>query len=86
MISIAFKREPMKLKFKKGIFNKNDIVRDSKSRLIFLKNPFDGKTHTNKFWFSAIQDKDSKRVVTVYSALAPGYTDAVAFSCKMDSK
>ncbi len=34
--------------------------------------------HTNNSGFSAIKHKDVKRVVTVYSALAPGYTDAGA--------
>jgi multidrug efflux pump subunit AcrB len=32
----------------------------------------------NNSGFSAIKHKDTKRVVTVYSALAPGYTDAGA--------
>ena len=32
----------------------------------------------NTSGFSAIKHKDTKRVVTVYSALAPGYTDAAA--------
>jgi multidrug efflux pump subunit AcrB len=35
-------------------------------------------THNNTSGFSAIKHKDVKRVVTVYSALSPGYTDAGA--------
>jgi len=35
-------------------------------------------TQKNTSSFSAIKHKDTKRVVTVYSALAPGYTDAGA--------
>lgn len=34
--------------------------------------------HENTSGFSAIKHKDTKRVVTVYSALAPGFTDAGA--------
>ena len=34
--------------------------------------------HTNNSGFSAIKHRDAKRVVTVYSALSPGYTDAAA--------
>jgi multidrug efflux pump subunit AcrB len=34
--------------------------------------------HTNNSGFSAIKHKDVERVVTLYSALAPGYTDAGA--------
>jgi multidrug efflux pump subunit AcrB len=35
-------------------------------------------TYENTSGFSAIKHKDTKRVVTVYSALAPGFTDAGA--------
>ena len=35
-------------------------------------------THKNNSGFSAIKHKGLKRVVTVYSALSPGFTDAGA--------
>ena len=50
------------------------------------RNPKTGKEipisavtqQSNTSGFSEIKHKDAKRVVTVYSALAPGYTDATA--------
>ncbi len=53
---------------------------------IIFRDPASGKikevpvsviaSQKNSSGFSAIKHKDTKRVVTVYSALAPGYTDA----------
>tara|TARA_R110000787_G_scaffold43892_2_gene107507 strand:+ start:85235 stop:88723 length:3489 start_codon:yes stop_codon:yes gene_type:complete len=40
----------------------------------------------NSSGFSAIKHKDTKRVVTVYSALAPGYTDAGAIVSNIRSE
>jgi multidrug efflux pump subunit AcrB len=42
--------------------------------------------HTNNSGFSAIKHKDVKRVVTVYSALAPGYTDAGAIVSQIQNE
>ncbi|MDN3664221.1 efflux RND transporter permease subunit [Algibacter miyuki] len=41
---------------------------------------------TNSSGFSAIKHKDVKRVVTLYSALAPGYTDAAAIVSKIQNE
>jgi multidrug efflux pump len=40
----------------------------------------------NNSGFSAIKHKDTKRVVTVYSALAPGYTDAGAIVTQIQNE
>jgi multidrug efflux pump subunit AcrB len=40
----------------------------------------------NNSGFSAIKHKDTKRVVTVYSALSPGYTDAGAIVTKIQEE
>ncbi len=41
---------------------------------------------TNSTGFSAIKHRDAKRVVTVYSALAPGFTDAGAIVSKIQDE
>jgi len=41
---------------------------------------------TNSSGFSAIKHKDIKRVVTLYSALAPGFTDAAAVVSKIQNE
>jgi len=43
-------------------------------------------TKRNTSGFSSIKHKNSKRVVTVYSALAPGYTDAAAIVDKIQNE
>ncbi|WP_027137844.1 efflux RND transporter permease subunit [Gaetbulibacter saemankumensis] len=43
-------------------------------------------THENNSGFSAIKHKDTKRVVTVYSALSPGYTDAGAIVSQIQNE
>ena len=43
-------------------------------------------TQRNTSSFSAIKHRDSKRVVTVYSAMAPGFTDAGAIVGKIQSE
>jgi len=63
---------------KNAIFNQKIIFRDQASGKI-KEIPVSSVTkQKNNSGFSAIKHKDVKRVVTVYSALAPGYTDASA--------
>ncbi|MCB0462234.1 MAG: efflux RND transporter permease subunit [Flavobacteriaceae bacterium] len=58
-----------------ALFNQNITFRDNSGQLKSI--PVSAvATHENTSGFSAIKHKDAKRVVTVYSALAPGYTDA----------
>ena len=59
-----------------ALFNQNIIFRDPATGRI-KEVPVSAVTTTkNTSSFSAIKHRDSKRVVTVYSALAAGYTDA----------
>ena len=59
-----------------ALFNQNIIFRDPATGQI-KEVPVSAVTTTkNTSSFSAIKHRDSKRVVTVYSALAAGYTDA----------
>jgi multidrug efflux pump subunit AcrB len=61
-----------------AIFNQNITFRDMASGRI-REIPISSVTsQKNNSGFSAIKHKDTKRVVTVYSALAPGETDASA--------
>jgi len=61
-----------------AIFNQKIIFRDQASGKI-KEVPVSVVTRQkNNSGFSAIKHKDVKRVVTVYSALSPGYTDAGA--------
>ncbi|MFT5751362.1 MAG: multidrug efflux pump, partial [Dokdonia sp.] len=58
------------------LFNQNITFRDQATGKI-KEIPVSAVTSTkNTSSFSAIKHRDSKRVVTVYSALAPGFTDA----------
>ena len=69
-------------------FNKEDRYSTNAlfDQKIIFRDPASGKikevpvsviaSQKNSSGFSAIKHKDTKRVVTVYSALAPGYTDA----------
>ena len=59
-----------------ALFDQNIIFRDAASGKIKEIPISVIATQKNSSGFSAIKHKDSKRVVTVYSALAPGYTDA----------
>jgi multidrug efflux pump subunit AcrB len=71
-------------------FNKNDRYNKSAvfNQKITFRDPASGKikeipvsvvaSQTNSSGFSAIKHRDVKRVVTVYSALSPGETDAGA--------
>ncbi|WP_417199289.1 efflux RND transporter permease subunit [Bizionia sp.] len=60
-----------------ALFNQNITFRDNTGQLKSI--PVSAVTkHENNSSFSAIKHKATKRVVTVYSALSPGYTDAGA--------
>ncbi len=61
-----------------ALFDQNIIFRDADSGKIKEIPISVIATQKNSSGFSAIKHKDSKRLVTVYSALAPGYTDAGA--------
>jgi multidrug efflux pump subunit AcrB len=79
-------------------FNKEDRYNKSAifNQRITFKDQSSGKTkeipvsaiakQTNSSGFSAIKHKDVKRVVTVYSALTPGYTDAAAVVGQIQSE
>ncbi|GGI56000.1 efflux RND transporter permease subunit [Winogradskyella haliclonae] len=60
-----------------ALFNQKMIFRTQTGQLREIPVSAVAKQKNNS-GFSAIKHKDTKRVVTVYSALAPGYTDAGA--------
>ncbi|WP_026932704.1 efflux RND transporter permease subunit [Christiangramia echinicola] len=60
-----------------ALFNQAITFRNNKGQLREI--PLSAVTSkSNKSGFSAIKHRDTRRVVTVYSALTPGYTDAGA--------
>lgn len=61
-----------------ALFNQNIIFRDMASGQIKEIPISSVAKRNNNSGFSAIKHKDGKRVVTVYSALAPGFIDAGA--------
>ena len=61
-----------------ALFNQNIIFRDMASGQVKEIPVSTLAKQNNNSGFSAIKHRDGKRVVTVYSALAPGFTDAVA--------
>lgn len=63
---------------KSALFNQRITFRDMASGQIKEIPVSAVATYKNSSGFSAIKHKDTKRVVTVYSALAPGYNDAGA--------
>ncbi|GGE03267.1 efflux RND transporter permease subunit [Psychroflexus salis] len=63
---------------KSALFNQNIIFRDMSSGLVKEIPVSTVAKQRNNSSFSAIKHKDGKRVVTVYSALAPGFVDAGA--------
>ncbi|AUS05017.1 efflux RND transporter permease subunit [Pseudotamlana carrageenivorans] len=66
-----------------AIFNQKITFRDMASGQV-KEIPVSAVTkHNNSSGFSAIKHKDVKRVVTLYSALAPGFTDAGAIVSKI---
>ncbi len=80
------------VRFDKGIrynssalFNQNIIFRDPTGQLKEI--PVSAlASQKNTSSFSAIKHKDTKRVVTVYSALQPGYTDAGAIVAQIQTE
>ncbi|GFD81508.1 copper transporter [Tenacibaculum sp. KUL118] len=71
---------------KSAIFNQKITFRDMSSGMIKEIPVSAVAEQTNTSGFSAIKHKDVKRVVTVYSALAPGYTDAAAIVSKIQNE
>jgi multidrug efflux pump subunit AcrB len=69
-----------------ALFDQNITFRDAASGKIKEIPISVIATQKNSSGFSAIKHKDSKRVVTVYSALAPGYTDAGAIVSNIRSE
>ncbi|MCH3883465.1 efflux RND transporter permease subunit [Tenacibaculum aquimarinum] len=63
---------------KSAVFNQNIIFRDMASGMVKEIPVSAVAMQSNNSGFSAIKHKKIKRVVTVYSALAPGETDAGA--------
>jgi multidrug efflux pump len=60
-----------------ALFNQTLTFRNNKGQLREI--PLSAVTSkSNKSGFSAIKHRDTRRVVTIYSALTPGYTDAGA--------
>tara|TARA_R110002073_G_scaffold40547_6_gene115429 strand:+ start:88586 stop:92095 length:3510 start_codon:yes stop_codon:yes gene_type:complete len=68
-----------------ALFNQNITFRDNTGQIKDI--PLSTiATHENNAGFSAIKHKDTRRVVTVYSALAPGYTDAGAIVAQIQNE
>ena len=63
---------------KSAIFNQKITFRDMASGQVKEIPVSSVASQKNNSGFSAIKHKEGKRVVAVYSALAPGYTDAAA--------
>lgn len=63
---------------KNAIFNQNITFRDQATGKIKSVPISTIATQQNTSGFSAIKHRDTKRVVTIYSQLAPGYVDAQA--------
>ena len=75
-INVRFKED---LRYNKSaLFNQNIIFRDQATGRIKEIPVSSVTTQKNTAAFSAIKHRDSKRVVTVYSGLEPGFTDAQA--------
>ncbi|WP_299108243.1 efflux RND transporter permease subunit [uncultured Tenacibaculum sp.] len=71
---------------KSAIFNQKITFRDMASGQIKEIPVSAIAKQTNTSGYSAIKHKDVKRVVTVYSALAPGYTDAAAIVAQIENE
>ncbi len=69
-----------------AIFNQTITFRDMATGQIKAIPVSAVATQKNTSGFSAIKHKNAKRVVTVYSALAPGYTDAGAIVSKIQQE
>ncbi|MEQ9298299.1 MAG: efflux RND transporter permease subunit [Cyclobacteriaceae bacterium] len=69
-----------------ALFNQNITFRDQSSGKIKEVPLSAVSVQKNTSAFSAIKHKDSKRVVTVYSGLQPGFTDAGAIVSEIQSE
>jgi multidrug efflux pump subunit AcrB len=68
-----------------ALFNQNITFRDNTGKIKSI--PVSAITkHENNSGFSAIKHRDTKRVVTVYSALAPGFIDAGAIIAQIQNE
>ncbi|MFH4968476.1 efflux RND transporter permease subunit [Gaetbulibacter sp. M240] len=69
-----------------ALFNQRITFRDMSSGQI-KEIPLSAVSkHSNNSSFSSIKHKDTKRVVTIYSALAPGYNDAGAIVSQIQNE
>ncbi|MBP0904674.1 efflux RND transporter permease subunit [Mariniflexile gromovii] len=68
-----------------AIFNQNITFRNNEGQLKEIPISAVAK-HENNSGFSAIKHKDTKRVVTVYSALSPGFIDAGAIIAQIQNE
>ncbi|MEH6679755.1 MAG: efflux RND transporter permease subunit [Sediminicola sp.] len=71
---------------KSALFNQNIIFRDPASGRIKEIPVSAVATQSNTSSFSAIKHRDGKRVVTVYSGLEPGFTDAGAIVAQIQNE
>ncbi|MEQ8241430.1 MAG: efflux RND transporter permease subunit [Cyclobacteriaceae bacterium] len=69
-----------------ALFNQNIIFRDQSTGKIKEIPISSVAKHKNTSGFSAIKHKDQKRVVTVYSGLEPGFTDAAAIVSEIQAE
>ena len=69
-----------------ALFNQKITFRDMASGQIKEIPVSAVATQKNSSGFSSIKHKDAKRVVTVYSALAPGYTDATVIVSQIQNE
>ncbi|WP_053976271.1 efflux RND transporter permease subunit [Mangrovimonas xylaniphaga] len=68
-----------------ALFNQNITFRDNTGKIKSI--PVSAVTkHENNSGFSAIKHKDTRRVVTVHSALSPGFTDAGAIVAQIQNE
>ncbi len=71
---------------KSALFNQNIIFRDQASGKIKEVPVSAVATEKNASGFSAIKHKNGKRIVTVYSQLKPGFTDAGAIVAQIQNE
>ncbi|MEL0643770.1 efflux RND transporter permease subunit [Olleya sp. Ti.3.14] len=70
---------------KSALFNQNITFRDNTGQIKSVPVSAVIK-YENNSGFSAIKHKDTRRVVTVYSALSPGFTDAAAIVSQIQNE
>ncbi|QCE40796.1 efflux RND transporter permease subunit [Psychroserpens sp. NJDZ02] len=70
---------------KSALFNQNITFRDNTGQIKSIPISAIIK-YENNSGFSAIKHKDTRRVVTVYSALSPGFTDASAIVSQIQNE